>query len=222
VFGAGSLGVLAYLFHDSNLAAIPLVGVALFIVLWPLYEKFRSLQRIAAEFSPTKAIVVAESGSTKPLEGSGSVQNQVATQVQQSQNELAQAIDLMLAQTSGGISEELRHQVRLAIEQYSTLTQQHAAAAIDLLLERLVFEYLLRGPAYWSAVIDHLTYVLFGRTDLVAKQNTATYVNQIATRMWQNNQLAFTTIGEQAVAYLVQTQVSPPAEVPVPQGESTL
>jgi hypothetical protein len=91
IFSALLLALLAYLFRDSYLATIPLVGVALLVVLWPLYEKFRSLVRVAAEFSPSKA----------------------------------------------------RQQVRTAIDEYTLVAQQHAATAIELLLERLIFEYLL-------------------------------------------------------------------------------
>ena len=212
IFGAGFLGLLAYTFRESNLASIPLIGAALLVVLWPLYEKFRTLIRVAAEFSPTKALVVAESTDVSRLEGQGSVQSEVQAQVQQSQHELAHAIDTMLSQDSSGVSGEVRQQVRTAIEQYSAIAQQHAADAIDLLLRRQIFEYLLlRGPAYWSEVIDHLTYVFFGRTDLVAKQNTADYVNQIAVHMIQNSQIAFTTIADRAVVYLVQSEVSAPA-----------
>lgn len=43
IFGAGFLGLLAYIFRESNLASIPLIGVALLVVLWPLYEKLRTL-----------------------------------------------------------------------------------------------------------------------------------------------------------------------------------
>lgn len=72
IFGAGFLGLLAYIFRESNLASIPLIGVALLVVLWPLYEKLRTLIRVAAEFSPTKALVVAESTDVSRLEGQGS------------------------------------------------------------------------------------------------------------------------------------------------------
>lgn len=221
IFGAGFLGLLAHIFRGSNLASIPLVGAALLVILWPLYEKLRTLIRVAAEFSPTKALVVAESSDVGRLAGQGSVQSEVQAQVQQSQYELAHAIDAMLIQNSSGVSDEVRQQVRTAIEQYSTVAQQHAANAIDLLLRRQIFEYLLRGPAYWSEVIDHLTYVFSGRTDLVAKQNTADYVNQIAVHMMQDSQIAFTTIADRAVVYLVQSEVSVPAEPPKTEVEGS-
>ena len=77
LIGLGVLSLLSYLFRESYMAIIPLFGIALFVILWPLYEKLRSLQRIAAEFSPNRAKVAIESNNKAQLKDEGSAQEQV-------------------------------------------------------------------------------------------------------------------------------------------------
>src|SRR5262249_11546523 len=53
VLGCVAFFVLAYMFRGSvTLASIPLLGFVVFLVLWPVFEKFRLLERISAEFRP--------------------------------------------------------------------------------------------------------------------------------------------------------------------------
>ncbi|HEV2991939.1 MAG TPA: hypothetical protein VG759_26115 [Candidatus Angelobacter sp.] len=53
VFGCAAFIGLAYLFKSTpTLALIPLLGFGVFVILWPVFEKFRLLERVSAEFRP--------------------------------------------------------------------------------------------------------------------------------------------------------------------------
>ena len=84
--------------------------------------------------------------------------------------------------------------------------QQHAIWAIDLLVERMIFEYVLRGPVTYSALIDHLTYALYGRTDAVAKQLTAQAIQHILEQMQNTNAIAISQVGDQWFVYNIPAQ----------------
>jgi len=47
----GLLGALSYIFRETNMALIPLLGISIFIILWPLYEKLKRLDKISLVFS---------------------------------------------------------------------------------------------------------------------------------------------------------------------------
>lgn len=53
VVGLLFLGGIAYIFRSSLLAAIPLLGMALFTVCWIPFQKFAKLERIEAVFEPS-------------------------------------------------------------------------------------------------------------------------------------------------------------------------
>jgi hypothetical protein len=55
---------LAYLFRDSSLAAIPLLGLVALLILWPAFEKFRTLQRVSADFNTPGINVIAAATDT--------------------------------------------------------------------------------------------------------------------------------------------------------------
>jgi hypothetical protein len=50
VFCAIVLATLAFLFRNSVYAVVPLAGIVLFLVMWPLYDKIRDLTKFSAEF----------------------------------------------------------------------------------------------------------------------------------------------------------------------------
>ena len=47
----GLLRALSYIFRETNMALIPLLGISIFIILWPLYEKLKRLDKISLVFS---------------------------------------------------------------------------------------------------------------------------------------------------------------------------
>jgi hypothetical protein len=62
VLGVSTMGGWAYVFRQSTfLASIPLVGIVVVLLLWPLFEKFRTLLRFSAEFEPQKIAIRASS-----------------------------------------------------------------------------------------------------------------------------------------------------------------
>lgn len=54
VLGTSAFGVMSFLFKESFVAVIPLLGMALFIVCWIPFQKFTKLERIEAVFEPNK------------------------------------------------------------------------------------------------------------------------------------------------------------------------
>ena len=71
------------------------MGLVLFILIFPGYEKLRSLKHIAAEFSTGRVLVQAEAQAVPG--GQGRVQEQIENQMSNTQTELAAAVDSILA-----------------------------------------------------------------------------------------------------------------------------
>ena len=212
VVGIAALISMAALFRTNPvLAAVPLIGLVAFIVLYPLYEKIRSLMRISAEFSSDRVSVLAESQPT-PTQESGVAQRQVENQMNQAQTELSAAVDTMLAVPTVAVSAEVRQQVRATIDEHMQHAQRNVIAHFDLLLERVIFEYVLRGPAPYGSLIDHLTYVFYSRTDVVAKQLTNQYVQSHIRRLVNRNTLGLSQVGGVWYCYMVQQNTPPLAQ----------
>jgi predicted PurR-regulated permease PerM len=161
---AVSLIVLAVIFHNNTiLASICLVGLVAFIVLSPIYEKFRNLLRFAAEFSTQGLSVRAESQTADNQSSNDLIQKQVENQLSETGTELSQAVDSLMQKSNPSIPEEVRKTIRDAIEEYTTIAQSQAVQAIDNTLERIIFEFVLFKPRLYEALIDHLTYVCYGK-----------------------------------------------------------
>ena len=170
-------------------------------------EKFRSLIRFGAEFSPQRLALHAEGDSPPP--GSSTDVQRLSAQMDKTRTELAQAVDSMLTK-SERIDEQLRVHIAASIEDYFERANKQALSAIQILVERLIFEYVLRGPALWSAVVSHVTYVLTARSDIVAQQNAGDYIGGIADAMIRRGSIGLTKVADQWVLYMVQQQPQPP------------
>ncbi len=220
VFACLLLASLAVIFQDNRwLAAIVLVGLVALIILTPLFEKIRSLTRFGAEFSPERVKVTAEANGQR-TSIQGSVQEQMSTQLNETQNALAKAVDDMLANDPSEISQQdVREQVRRAIDEYMSQAQQQAVVAMDLSIERLIFEYFLRGAALYADLLKHLAYVLFGRVDDIAINDTHEYIKPIIEKKQTDRTLAFTQVQGRWVGYLIQSDISPDPSSPSNQTE---
>ena len=61
---SASMILVAYFFRSSSLAAIPLLGIVLLAILWPVFEKFRNLSHFTADFHHGRLNVSAATTET--------------------------------------------------------------------------------------------------------------------------------------------------------------